>query len=145
VARALGLPTERVREAWRTFDLRTDNGLSIEVKSTAYDVQSWAQKGLSAIQSVVRKRLGWDADTNVVEIEARRHADIYAFALLAYRDKVTIDQLNLAQWQFWVAPTADLDGRTRSQHSITLRSLYKLAGEPADFRGLCAPVECAAR
>jgi len=75
--------------------------------------------------------LGWDADTNVVETEAQNHADIYVFALLAQRDKATIDPPNLAQWQFWAVPTADLDSQTRSQHSITLRSLYKLARDPA--------------
>jgi hypothetical protein len=113
VARALGLPTDGVREAWRGFDLQTEDGLRIEVKSAAY-VQSWSQEMLSPIMFVVPKSLGWDADTNVMETEARRHADAYVFALLAHQDKATIDPLNLAQWQFWAVPTADLDNRTRS-------------------------------
>ena len=97
VTRALGLPTAGVREAWRAFDLKTEDGLRIEVKSAAY-VQSWSQKRLSTIQFVVPKSLGWDADTNVMETQAHRHADVYVFALLAHQDKATIDPLNLAQW-----------------------------------------------
>jgi hypothetical protein len=144
VARALGIRTDGVREAWRAFDLLTEDGLRIEVKSAAY-VQTWSQKKLSPIQFVVRKSLGWDADTGVMEAEARRQADVYVFALLACQDKATIDPLNLAQWQFWAVPVADLDGRTGSQHSIALKSLRKLAGEPVDFHELGAAVKRAAR
>ena len=61
--------------------------------------------------------------------ESKRQADVYVFALLAHTDKTTIDPFNLDQWRFYVLPTAALDGRTRSQHSITLRSLEKLGGE----------------
>ena len=49
------------------------------------------------------------------------------FALLAHTDKATVDPLNLDQWVFYVLPTAVLDGRTRSQHSITLRTLEGMA------------------
>jgi hypothetical protein len=143
VARALRIPTAGVREAWRAFDLQTEDGLRIEVKSAAY-VQSWAQKKLSPIKFGVRKSLGWDADTGAMETKARRRADVYVFALLAHEDKATIDPLNLAQWQFWAVPTADLDKRTRSQHSITFKSLRKLAGEPVEFHGLAAAVKWAA-
>jgi hypothetical protein len=80
-----------------------------------------------------------------METEARRHADVYVFALLAHVDKSTIDPTNLAQWQFWAVPTEHLDGRLRSQHSITLKSLRKLAGDPVDFAGLPAAVQRAAR
>jgi hypothetical protein len=57
---------------------------------------------------------------------ARRHAHVYVFALLAHADKTTVDPLDLDQWVFYVLPTAVLDGRTRSQHSITLRTLKGL-------------------
>lgn len=140
VARALGVSTNRAREEWGAFDLKTRDGMRVEVKSSAY-VQSWAQEKLSTIQFVVRKRLGWDPDTNVMDTEARWHADVYVFALLAHQDKASIDPLNLAQWQFWAVVTKDLDRRSRSQHSITLKSLHELAGDPVDFGGLLAAVE----
>jgi hypothetical protein len=140
VARALGVATDRAREEWGAFDLKTSDGLRVEVKSSAY-VQSWTQRKLSSIQFVVPKRRGWDPDTNRMEAEARRHADVYVFALLAHKDKGTVDPLNLAQWQFWAVPTEDLDGRPRSQHSITLTSLCKLAGDPVHYEDLCTAVE----
>jgi hypothetical protein len=122
------------------LDLRTGNGLRIEVKSSAY-LQSWAQSKLSNIQFVVSKRLGWDPKTNITEKVARRHSDIYVFALLAQTDKSAVDPLNLAQWKFWAVPTRDLDARSRSQQSITLASLRKLAGDPVAFSELRGAVQ----
>ena len=74
----------------------------------------------------------------MIDKEAWRHADVYVFALLLHQDKAAIDLLNLAQWEFWAVPTAALDSRTRSQHSITLKSLRELASDPMDFGGLAA-------
>jgi hypothetical protein len=48
------------------------------------------------------------------------------FALLAHTDKATVDPLDLDQWVFYVLPTAVLDGRTRSQHSISLKTVKGL-------------------
>ena len=53
---------------------------------------------------------------------------VYVFALLAHKDKSSIDPLNVRQWRFYVLPSVILDARTRSQHSITLNSLEALAG-----------------
>ncbi|WP_229725123.1 hypothetical protein [Hymenobacter baengnokdamensis] len=46
--------------------------------------------------------------------------------MLHYQDKQTVDPLNLNQWEFYVLATAELNNYTRSQHSITLKSLKKL-------------------
>jgi len=141
VARALGIPTHDVRDAWISYDLvRPANGLRVEVKSAAY-VQSWAQERLSEIKFLVPKRQGWDPETNSMDPKARRHAHIYVFALLAEKDQTRLNPLDLSQWQFWVVPTKDLDARKRSQHSITLNSLRKLAGDPVDFDGLRVAAE----
>ncbi len=141
VARAIGVPTDGVRNAWMAYDLlRPADGLRVEVKSAAY-VQSWFQAKPSHIQFVVPKRLGWDPETNKMDSEARRHADVYVFALLAEKDQAKVDPLDLSQWQFWAVPTKDLDARQRSQHSITLPSLQQLAGEPVGFAGLRAAVD----
>ena len=99
-------------------------------------MQSWSQKKLSAIQFVVPRKRGWDPETNVMEEEPSRHAQVYVFALLAHKDKATVDPLNLSQWRFCVLPTRVLDERARSQHSITLSSLEAVAGAPIDFWSL---------
>ena len=127
VANALGVSLDGVRDEWGAYDLKTPEDITVEVKSAAY-VQSWAQQKLSSISFRVRPTLGWSADTNVFEKDARRQARVYVFAVLAHQDKPSVDPLNVAQWRFFVLPTSVLDARTRSQDSITLRSLETLAG-----------------
>lgn len=125
VATALGIPVDGVREGWAAWDLTTPGGVRVEVKSAAY-LQSWAQKELSRISFGTPRTLAWDADGGGFAGVARRHAQVYVFALLAHTDKATVDPLDLDQWVFYVLPTAVLDGRTRSQHSITLKTLEGL-------------------
>jgi hypothetical protein len=67
------------------------------------------------------------------------------FALLAHVGQATLDPLNVAQWEFYVLPTAALDQRERSQHSITLPSLRTLVGKPVQYSELRGAVEEAAR
>jgi hypothetical protein len=126
VATALEIPADGVREGWATWDLTTPGGVRVEVKSAAY-LQSWAQKELSRISFNTPKTLAWDADGGGFANIARRHAQVYVFALLAHTNKATVNPLDLDQWVFYVLPTAILDGRTRSQQSITLRTLETLA------------------
>jgi hypothetical protein len=122
VAKALDLVGETPREAWAKFDLLTESGLKIEVKSAAY-VQSWAQRELSRIAFRYGATRGWDPDTNKQGDLAIRHADLYVFALLSHREKRSIDPTNLDQWQFYLAATKAIAIRERSQHSINLKSL----------------------
>jgi len=135
VAKAMGITSQSVRSEWDAFDIETDEGIKIEVKSAAY-VQSWFQNELSKISFQVQKKRVWDAETNRREEEPKRPADIYVFALLAHKDKKTIDPLNLNQWRFYVLPTEVLNRRKRSQHSITLRSLEKLSGGSVNYDAL---------
>ena len=135
VARATGASPDGVRDEWATHDLTTPAGVKIEVKSAAY-IQSWQQARFSTISFLTRKTLS----SGTVAV---RHADVYVFALLAHQEQSTVDPLDLSQWEFYIVPTAVLDGRTRSQHSITLPSLRKLAA-PVGFRDLAAEVDRAA-
>lgn len=143
MARTLGVPTDNPRDEWAAFDLQTPSGIRIEVKSAAY-IQSWHQAKLSSIMFNVRRTRAWDAATNILSREARRHAGVYVFALLAHTEKTTIDPLNVNQWRFYVLPTTALDVRTRSQHSITLNSLEKLCGEAVHYAELRQAVKKAA-
>jgi hypothetical protein len=135
VARALGICTEGIRDEWAAYDLVTPEGVRIEVKSAAY-LQSWSQRRLSPIQFITRRTRAWDPETNILHQSAARHAHLYVFALLAHTDKRSVDPLNLDQWTFYVLRTALLDARTRSQHSITLKTLERLSGGPVDYHGL---------
>ena len=143
VANALNVPTNGVRDEWSAFDLLTPEGIRVEVKSAAY-IQAWHQRKPSNIIFSVPKTRAWSAETNSQEIEARRQAQVYVFALLAHTNQETIDPLDVDQWQFFVLPTAILDARTRSQHSITLPTLHQLSGGPVSYSDLGQKVRMAA-
>lgn len=134
VALALGVE-QGMRREWDAYDLLFDGRIKIEVKSAAY-VQSWHQEKSSTIQFGVARKRAWDAETNTSAAQPCRSADVYVFALLAHSDRTTINPLDLSQWKFFVLPTAVLDARERSQHSITLRSLEALAGPPLAYTQL---------
>jgi hypothetical protein len=103
VASALGAPTDGVRDEWAAFDLVTQAGVRVEVKSAAY-IQSWHQVRLSSISFVTPMTRAWDAETGVQNLEAKRQADVYVFALLAHTDKATVDPLDVSQWRFYILP-----------------------------------------
>ena len=140
VAKALGISTDGVRNEWDAYDLETEDGVKIEVKSAAY-LQSWHQERLSRITFRVPKTRSWDPDSNRLENEAKRPADVYVFAVLAHQDKSTVDPLNVNQWRFYVLPTRILDERTRSQHSITLKTLERLSSGSVLFQELRITVQ----
>jgi hypothetical protein len=144
VASALGCPLEGVREGWAAFDLLSLEGIKVEVKSSAY-LQSWAQRRHSTIVFSTRSARAWDADTNVLAKEAQRQADVYVFALLAHRNKASVEPLDLDQWSFYVLSTAVLNARSRSQHSITLNTLSRMSAGPHGYDALRGAVLVAAQ
>lgn len=127
VGTAVRIDPKELRDEWYAFDLKTPEGIKIEIKSAAY-IQSWNQKKYSTISFSIKKAKYWDATTGMSKDEAKRHADLYVFCLLKTKDQQYIDPLKLEQWEFYVLPTYKLNTYTRSQFSITLNSLQKLTG-----------------
>lgn len=138
VARAIDASTTGVRDPWATFDLKTPEGIKIEVKSSSY-VQSWTQSGPSRISFGIAPSYAWNAEIGDYEGKPKRHADVYVFALLAHRDQSEIDPMNLDQWEFYVLPTAKLDKHFENQKTVTLGKLKELVS-PVNFDELRAAV-----
>jgi hypothetical protein len=138
VARSLGI-VDGVRTEWDVCDLRTSTGLLVEVKSAAY-LQSWHQRTHSPISFDIGLKRAWDAATNLSASEPCRSADVYVFALLAHRDKATLDPLDLAQWEFYVVGTNDLEAAFGNQTRLSLSSLRRIAPNPQSFEGLSVAV-----
>jgi hypothetical protein len=67
----------------------------------------------------------------------------YVFLLLAHKDKQTVDPLNVMPWEFYVVPTTDLNKYTRSESSITLKSLDILSGGAVDYFHLAKKINAA--
>jgi len=125
VGSAVGINPTDLRDEWDAYDLKTIEGIKIEVKSASY-IQTWKQKDYSPIIFTIKPAKFWDSENNFTETEPKRHADVYVFCLLANKDQMTIDPLKLEQWEFFVLPTNALNNYTRSQSSITLKSLSNL-------------------
>ena len=140
VAQALEIPAGAVRDEWEAYDLKMPDGLKIQVKSAAY-IQSWNQTKFSPITFSIRKSRFWDAATNVLAVEPKHHADVYVFAVLAHKDKQTIDPLNVTQWEFYVMPIKAIEKYERSKVSITLKSLERESGGPVNYSGLAVRVK----
>lgn len=135
VATATNTDTTKCRDEWGAFDLETPEGIKLEIKSAAY-LQSWFQRKLSNISFRAKAALSWDSVTNKQSKIPKRHADVYVFCLLHHDNKQTVDPLNLNQWEFLVLATRQLNDYTRSQHSITLKSLKGLT-QPVSYDKLC--------
>lgn len=142
VARAVGC-THRPRTEWDAYDLKTDSGLKIEVKSAAY-LQTWAQKQHSPIRFDIGLKRGWDAETNLYAAEAKRSADVYVFCVFASHDRGTANPLNLEQWFFMVCGTKLLNEQFPTQKSVSLASLEALGLDRFGFEALGAAIERAA-
>ena len=143
VTHALG-DSYGVRAEWDPFDVTTESGIQIEVKSSAY-IQSWHQEKLSRISFDVRPTLRWDADTNLLADERKRQADVYVFCLLDHKDQETIDPLDLNQWRFFVISTVRLNAELGEQQSIGLNGLQELGAEEAAYGDLAHAVDRAAK
>jgi hypothetical protein len=140
VARALGV-SDGIRNEWDSYDLSSLSGLRIEVKSDAL-LQTWAQRVESAISFDIRPTLAWDANTNefAPEEERRRQADLYVFALLAHRQKVTVEPMDVSQWEFYLLASSLLDVHCKNQKQISLAALLKLEPHHCLFDELQARV-----
>lgn len=125
VATATNIEKTALRDEWSAYDLETPDGIKLEIKSAAY-IQSWFQRTLSTISFSTKAALYWDSLTNKQSDIKKRHADVYVFCLLHHDNKQTVDPLNLNHWEFYVMATKELNDYSRSQHSITLKSLQRL-------------------
>jgi len=124
VATALDLP-QAGRVEWEAFDLVTSGGLTLEVKSAAY-VQAWEQKAHSRIMFGIAPTRAFETATNDHTGPLRRQADVYVFCLLHHQDRATLNPLDMAQWTFYVLPTATLERLCPKQKSIGLVSLRRM-------------------
>jgi len=140
VATALGVH-HGLREEWSAFDLITEAGVKIEVKSSAY-LQTWSQRTLSNINFTIKATRAWDYNTSTFEADVKRHADIYVFCVLNHQTKDEhFDPLNLAQWDFYLIRAAVLDERMPSAKTISLKALLGLGPTQANYEELRECIE----
>jgi hypothetical protein len=131
---------DEVRNNWTAYDLKTQSGLKIEVKASAY-LQWWHQKEESKIIFDIASAAGWDPKTNVIDADTKRQADVYVFCLLKEKVKELVNPLNLNQWDFYVVETATLNQKHPTAKSLGLRALEKLCPKSFSFGELKAIIQ----
>ena len=137
VAHALGV-AEGLRTGWEPFDLKTREGVRVEVKSSAY-VQEWYQQTHSRISFQIKSARAWDPTTNVMEAESRRQSDVYVFCVLHHKEE-TVDPMDLAHWTFYVCSTATLDHACPGQKTIGLSRLLAIGAVETEYARLADAV-----
>jgi hypothetical protein len=125
---------KKPREEWDAYDLITNDGLKIEIKSSSY-LQSWEQSELSKIIFGIQPTIVWE-NNNKRSNEAKRQADIYVFCVLSHKDKTSVNPLDLSQWDFYILPTVVLNEERPNQKKITLSSLLQLNPEKVKYNNL---------
>ena len=134
VAKALGC-TNRNRVEWDAYDLDTDDGFKIEVKSAAY-VQAWVQGSLSVVRFDIAHKRSWLAETNTYAAAAARSADIYVFCVFATKERSEANPLDTAQWFFLTCQTDFLNEHFPAQKTVGLSSLEAQGLERLSFEAL---------
>lgn len=127
VATALGAAEKAIRTEWDAFDLVTDSGIKVEIKSSAF-LQTWAQEKSSAATIQIRETLAWDKDQARYEEKRRRQADVYVICIFTGTDITRDDILDLDLWTFLVVPTTVLNEKFPGQKTVRLTVLAKTPG-----------------
>ena len=128
VKKALKIKSDK-RVEWDNFDLITNKGSRLEIKSAAF-IQSWEQEKCSNITFGISPTVGTTDNPEYDGIK-RRWADFYIFCLLNNKDQGTINPLDLSQWTFFVLRTEILNKHKPEQKTIGLNPLLELK-----------PIEC---
>jgi hypothetical protein len=123
------------RVEWDAYDLVTDEGIKIEVKSAAY-VQSWEQKKLSDVRFDIGRKQSWFAETNTFNDRCERAADVYVFCVLAEKDRERIDPLDIDQWFFMVLPSETINSKLGDQKTVGLSALESIGTRRIAFAEL---------
>jgi len=142
VGKALNCLKEN-RVEWDAYDLITEDGMKIEVKSAAY-VQSWKQERLSDLRFDIAQKQSWFAETNTFGDKLARSADVYVFCVLAEKDRRKINPLDLRQWFFMVISSEIINDKFPNQKTVGLPTLMKVGVRQIAFEELAAEIRSAA-
>jgi len=122
VATAMDIDLSGVREEWDAYDLKTEDGIKIEVKTSAY-LQTWFQKKYSEIIFSIKSAYSWNSETNESLKIKSRPSDIYVFCLLTHKNKKTVNPLDMNQWAFYVLSTNKINNYFGNKSTVGLKSL----------------------
>ena len=123
------------RVEWDEVDVISEEGIEIEVKTSAY-LQTWRQNHFSSIQFDIAPKNTWDRKRNQFSAEKRRNAQVYVFCLFNCKSAENANVMDLNQWEFYVLGTSVLNEKAPKQKMIGLKSLLRIGAKKADFENL---------
>jgi len=138
VARAVESKQSRVE--WHSHDVITPDGITIEVKSSAY-LQAWAQRGVSTITFSGLRGKKWTPEANYAA-EQTYNAEVYVFCVNTATDHATYNPIDVSQWDFYVISKLILSAL--GQKTLSLSRVRSLSGGVVAFSDLGAAVRSAA-
>lgn len=140
VATAVG-STKDLRVVWDNYDIKTPNGTTVEVKSSAY-LQSWNQKKLSSLVFGRLRGRAFNAQTNDYDIEPTVRAQVFVFAVQTQSEPSQYDALDVSHWDFWVIPKSVVE--RNAGKTVGINWVRKHGGEPIKYASLAAVIETVA-
>lgn len=143
VAKALGI-TESPNTSWENYDITTESGIKVEVKSSAY-IQEWNQRQNTIPTFEIKKKQGWNGNGSEYDGIYDRHADVYVFCLeheCNLPEGVKPNPLNPDHWTFWIVPTSLINEHLTNQKTVRISTLEKVLGiKSASFEEISSQVE----
>ncbi|MFV2145605.1 hypothetical protein [Isoptericola sp. G70] len=139
VARALGATGNRVE--WDSYDVLTPEGVRVEVKVRAH-VQAWAQREARLGAFKVGQARPWDHSIGKYG-EPGWNADVYVLCVHTALDHDSYDELDVAQWEFYVLARHVVVERAGREMSRAW--LQEATGGPTPYAELAQAVNAAAR
>jgi len=125
-----------IRNPWGDYDVKTKQGIRIEVKCSSY-IQDWDQHKLSNIifSGLKARTLYWSSAVGDFPKDNKKEykADIYILALLKHQDPMTLNILDLDQWCFYVLSKKQLKEVSSDKSSVSLARLEKYNIKPVSF------------
>ena len=126
------------RSEWDSFDVKTKDGIRIEVKCSSY-IQRWEQSDFSTIQFDIAPKKGWDSSSGKYTFIGR-HSDVFVFCILSCKDQDQINPLDLSQWEFMVLSTKKINENKPKQKKISLKPLQRLNPRCVSYENLAAAI-----
>jgi hypothetical protein len=148
VACAVGVARgSAVQEAWADWDVRMDDGTTIEVKCSAY-IQDWDQNDYSRIVFgglKARELYYSEAVKPAAEIGAAAYkADVYVFCLQHHREHASFSVRDLGQWTFYVLNVDELRVVSGDAKSVSIGTLTNAGVVGLPWNELAAAIRAAA-
>jgi len=115
------------RNPWDPYDLITEDGKRIEVKSTGY-LQSWDYGTKPYPKFIIQQRQRWTESG--LETNAEYNADVYILCYHKEKKRDKLDPMDLNQWDFWVFSKNEIVSLLKNRKSISVSQLEKEEFKP---------------